>query len=96
MEGIGDTGSDRELEPEELEEILSKMKDSMQSDIRQAVVWNTLGSILLKTGRLQVQLHCYYSCLNNHFCHFHSLCGVALSLSIERYISFVIFVDNCS
>ncbi|XP_021908957.1 uncharacterized protein LOC110823008 isoform X2 [Carica papaya] len=53
LEGIGDTGSDRELEPEELEEILSKMKDSMQSDIRQAVVWNTLGSILLKTGRLQ-------------------------------------------
>ncbi|KAK9278719.1 hypothetical protein L1049_028295 [Liquidambar formosana] len=50
---LGDYGSDKELEPEELEEILSKMKESMQSDIRQAAVWNTLGLILLKTGRVQ-------------------------------------------
>lgn len=49
----GDHSADKELEPEELEEILSKMKDSMQSDIRQAAVWNTLGLILLRTGRLQ-------------------------------------------
>ncbi|RVW13367.1 UDP-N-acetylglucosamine--peptide N-acetylglucosaminyltransferase 110 kDa subunit [Vitis vinifera] len=49
----GDHSADKELEPEELEEILLKMKDSMQSDIRQAAVWNTLGLILLRTGRLQ-------------------------------------------
>lgn len=52
-EGSGDSSLDKELEPEELEEILSKLKESMQSDTRQAVVWNTLGSILLKSGRLQ-------------------------------------------
>jgi hypothetical protein len=32
----------------------------MQSDIRQAAVWNTLGFILLKTGRVQVQVPCFY------------------------------------
>ncbi|XVF11623.1 hypothetical protein REPUB_Repub08aG0043100 [Reevesia pubescens] len=53
LENSGDNGLDKELEHEELEEILSKLKDSMQSDIRQAGVWNTLGLILLKTGRLQ-------------------------------------------
>lgn len=46
---------DKEIGPEELEEILSKLKDSMQSDIRQTVLWNTLGLLLLKTGRLQVR-----------------------------------------
>ncbi|XP_057460173.1 probable UDP-N-acetylglucosamine--peptide N-acetylglucosaminyltransferase SPINDLY isoform X2 [Actinidia eriantha] len=49
----GDCNSERQLEPEELDEILSKLKESMKSDIRQASVWNTLGMILLKTGRLQ-------------------------------------------
>lgn len=52
----GDNSSDKELEPDELEEIISKLKESMQSDIRQAAVWNTLGLILLKSGRLQVQV----------------------------------------
>ncbi|KAF8378173.1 hypothetical protein HHK36_029510 [Tetracentron sinense] len=49
----GDNCSDKELAPEELEEILSKLKESVQSDIRQATVWNTLGLLFLKTGRLQ-------------------------------------------
>ncbi|KAK4568867.1 hypothetical protein RGQ29_004333 [Quercus rubra] len=53
LESSGDNNSDKELEPKELEEILSKLKESMQSDIRQAAVWNSLGLILLKTGRLQ-------------------------------------------
>ncbi|XP_057970397.1 probable UDP-N-acetylglucosamine--peptide N-acetylglucosaminyltransferase SPINDLY isoform X2 [Malania oleifera] len=49
----GDYGSDKELGSEELEEILSKLKESMQEDVRQAAVWNTLGLILLRTGRPQ-------------------------------------------
>ncbi|KAL5544015.1 hypothetical protein UlMin_007799 [Ulmus minor] len=53
LEATGDNSRDRELEPEELEEILSKLKESIKSDIRQAAVWNTLGLMLLKTGRLQ-------------------------------------------
>ncbi|OMP10384.1 Tetratricopeptide TPR-1 [Corchorus olitorius] len=53
LETSGDNVLEKELEREELEEILSKLKESMQSDIRQAGVWNTLGLILLKTGRLQ-------------------------------------------
>ncbi|KAJ7945770.1 Tetratricopeptide repeat (TPR)-containing protein [Quillaja saponaria] len=53
LETSGENNSDKELEPEELEEILSKLKESVHSDIRQAALWNTLGVILLKTGRLQ-------------------------------------------
>lgn len=53
LESSGDSNQDNELEPEELEEILSKLTESIQSDIRQAAVWNTLGLILLRTGRLQ-------------------------------------------
>lgn len=51
-----DNSSDKELEAEELEEILCKLKESMKSDIRQASVWNTLGMILLKSGRFQVKI----------------------------------------
>ncbi|KAL9261965.1 UDP-N-acetylglucosamine--peptide N-acetylglucosaminyltransferase 110 kDa subunit-like protein [Drosera capensis] len=54
--------SDKELEPEELEEIISKLKESMQSDIRQAAVWNTLGVTLLKTGGVQSSIS-VFSCL---------------------------------
>nr|KJB51157.1 hypothetical protein B456_008G204100 [Gossypium raimondii] len=56
LENSGDNVLDKELEPEELDEILSKLKESMQSDIRQAGVWNTLGLMLLKTGRLQTAI----------------------------------------
>lgn len=45
--------SDKELEPSELEEVLTRMKDSLHLDAKQAVVWNTLGLILLRTGRPQ-------------------------------------------
>ncbi|GAB2240865.1 hypothetical protein Droror1_Dr00021383 [Drosera rotundifolia] len=62
LESLGDSTSDKELEPEELEEIISKLKESMQSDIRQAAVWNTLGVTLLKTGRLQSSIS-VFSCL---------------------------------
>jgi tetratricopeptide (TPR) repeat protein len=53
IESSSENHSDKELESHELEEIISKLKESMQSDIRQAAVWNTLGFILLKTGRVQ-------------------------------------------
>ncbi|XP_009333902.1 probable UDP-N-acetylglucosamine--peptide N-acetylglucosaminyltransferase SPINDLY [Pyrus x bretschneideri] len=53
LETLGDGSFDKELEPQELDEINSKLKESMQSDVRQAALWNTLGLILLKTGRLQ-------------------------------------------
>lgn len=72
LENSGDNGLDKELEPEEIEEILSKLKESMQSDIRQAGVWNTLGLILLKTGRLQSAITILSSLLvlapDNHDC----------------------------
>lgn len=45
--------SDKELEADELQEILSKLKESVLSDVRQATIWNTLGVILLRTGRMQ-------------------------------------------
>ncbi|XP_028781850.1 probable UDP-N-acetylglucosamine--peptide N-acetylglucosaminyltransferase SEC isoform X2 [Neltuma alba] len=53
LESATENSSDKELEPQELEEILSKLKESVQSDIRRAAVWNALGFVLLKTGRLQ-------------------------------------------
>lgn len=56
LESSSENSSDKELEPHELKEILSKLKESVQFDIRQAAVWNTLGFILLKTGRVQVQV----------------------------------------
>ncbi|KAF9605020.1 hypothetical protein IFM89_013186 [Coptis chinensis] len=49
----GDGSSNKELEHEELGEILSKLKESMQVDIRQANIWNTLGLILLRSGRVE-------------------------------------------
>ncbi|GAV62560.1 TPR_1 domain-containing protein/TPR_2 domain-containing protein/TPR_11 domain-containing protein [Cephalotus follicularis] len=53
LESFGDNISDEELEPEELENILSKLTESMNSDSRQVLLWNTLGLLLLKTGRVQ-------------------------------------------
>lgn len=55
MDGFADSDSVKEIEGEELEEILSKLKDSMKLDVRQAVVWNTLGLMLLKAGCLMVK-----------------------------------------
>ncbi|GKU93193.1 hypothetical protein SLEP1_g6805 [Rubroshorea leprosula] len=72
QESLGDNTSDKELETEELEEILSKLKDSMESDIRQVAVWNSLGLMLLKTGRLQSAISVLSSLLelapNNYDC----------------------------
>lgn len=45
--------SEKEFEMDELGEILKKLKCSIESDTRQAAFWNTLGLILLRTGRLQ-------------------------------------------
>lgn len=53
LETLGECAADKELEPEELEEIVLKLKESVLTDIRQVPVWNTLGIILLKTGRLE-------------------------------------------
>ncbi|KAL6840012.1 hypothetical protein ACP4OV_029822 [Aristida adscensionis] len=44
---------DEELEAGELEEILIKMKSSVESDPRQAAVWNILGLVLLRAGQFQ-------------------------------------------
>ncbi|CAN8251807.1 unnamed protein product [Cochlearia groenlandica] len=52
VDGFGDTDSVKELEGEDLDEILSKLKDSIKLDVRQAAVWNTLGLMLLKAGCL--------------------------------------------
>ncbi|KAG8054290.1 hypothetical protein GUJ93_ZPchr0001g30474 [Zizania palustris] len=49
---MGDT-FDEELETGELDEILVKMKSSVESDPRQAAVWNILGLVLLRSGQLQ-------------------------------------------
>lgn len=54
LESCADGNSDKELQAEELEEILSKLKESVQSDSRQVAVWNSLGLILLKSGRIKV------------------------------------------
>ncbi|KAG0497271.1 hypothetical protein HPP92_001962 [Vanilla planifolia] len=45
--------SDKELESGELEEILTRLKESLQLDVKQAAVWNTLGLMLLRTSRPQ-------------------------------------------
>ncbi|KAF3499062.1 hypothetical protein F2Q69_00040087 [Brassica cretica] len=52
LDGFADSDSVKEIEGVELEEILSKLKDSMKLDVRQATVWNTLGLMLLKAGCL--------------------------------------------
>ncbi|TVU36116.1 hypothetical protein EJB05_18032 [Eragrostis curvula] len=44
---------DEELETGELDDILVKMKNSVESDPRQAAVWNILGLVLLRSGQLQ-------------------------------------------
>ncbi|KDP30989.1 hypothetical protein JCGZ_11365 [Jatropha curcas] len=72
LEYSADNSLDKELEAEELEEIISRLKESMQLDIRQAGVWNTLGLILLKSGRLQSAISVLSSLLaidtNNYDC----------------------------
>ncbi|KAL0441149.1 UNVERIFIED_CONTAM: hypothetical protein Sradi_0053800 [Sesamum radiatum] len=63
LESLENCSSDKELEPQELDEICSRLRESMESDIRQASVWNTLGLILLRTGRLQSAISVFSSLL---------------------------------
>lgn len=58
-----DYSLDKELGTKELEEIIFKLKESMNSDMKQASVWNTLGMILLKSGRLQNAISVFSSLL---------------------------------
>ncbi|CAO2181998.1 unnamed protein product [Urochloa humidicola] len=44
---------DEELETGEVDEILVKLKSSVESDHRQAAVWNILGLVLLRGGQIQ-------------------------------------------
>ncbi|XP_042499019.1 probable UDP-N-acetylglucosamine--peptide N-acetylglucosaminyltransferase SPINDLY [Macadamia integrifolia] len=74
----GDNGSDKELAPEELEEILLKLKESVESDVRQAAVWNTLGLILLRTGRLQSAISVLSSLLSVTPDHLDSLANLGI------------------
>lgn len=73
MDGFGDTDSVKELEGEELEEILSKLKDSIKLDVRQAAVWNTLGLMLLKAGCLMVK---FFTMLVDY--QYNSFCDIVL------------------
>ncbi|KAL5998315.1 hypothetical protein ACLOJK_009255 [Asimina triloba] len=79
--------SDKELESEELDDILRKLRDSVQSDVRQATVWNTLGLILLRTGRLQSAISVLSSLLALAPDHLDALAnlGLAYLQCIETY-----------
>ncbi|PIN27038.1 Protein O-GlcNAc transferase [Handroanthus impetiginosus] len=63
LESLENCSSDKELEPQELDEICLKLRESMDSDVRQASVWNILGLILLRTGRLQSAISVFSSLL---------------------------------
>ncbi|KAH6770532.1 tetratricopeptide repeat protein [Perilla frutescens var. hirtella] len=63
LESLENSSSDKELEPHELDEICCKLRESIESDVRQASVWNTLGLILLRTGRLQSAISVFSSLL---------------------------------
>ncbi|CAN1291498.1 Probable UDP-N-acetylglucosamine--peptide N-acetylglucosaminyltransferase SEC [Linum perenne] len=72
LENFPDSNLDKELGPDELGEVLSKLKDSMHTDVRQEAIWNTLGLILLKSGRFQNAISVFSSLLaadpNNFDC----------------------------
>lgn len=52
MSQLGNSGN--ELRKEELEGVTSKVREGLQADSGQATLWNTMGLLLLRTGRLQV------------------------------------------
>ncbi|CAA2939586.1 probable UDP-N-acetylglucosamine--peptide N-acetylglucosaminyltransferase SPINDLY isoform X1 [Olea europaea subsp. europaea] len=64
LESLENCSLDKELEPQELDEICFKLRESIRSDVRQAPVWNTLGLILIKTGRLQGAISVFSSLLD--------------------------------
>uniref|UniRef100_A0A0D6R803 UDP-N-acetylglucosamine--peptide N-acetylglucosaminyltransferase SPINDLY n=1 Tax=Araucaria cunninghamii TaxID=56994 RepID=A0A0D6R803_ARACU len=45
--------SDKDLQEDEIEDMVSKLRESVQGDDRYASVWNTLGLLLLRTGHVQ-------------------------------------------
>jgi hypothetical protein len=47
---------DEELDTGELDEILVKLKSSVELDPRQAAVWNILGLVLLRGSQIQVPI----------------------------------------
>jgi hypothetical protein len=51
---------DEELETGDLDDILVKMKNSVESDPRQAAVWNILGLVLLRGGQLKVEYNSFH------------------------------------
>ncbi|KAM3374589.1 putative UDP-N-acetylglucosamine-peptide N-acetylglucosaminyltransferase SPINDLY isoform X1 [Capsicum galapagoense] len=61
---LEDCSSDKELDPEELENILAKLKEAVKSDVRQVSIWNALGIILLRTGRLQSAISVFSTLLD--------------------------------
>ncbi|MCD9558984.1 hypothetical protein HAX54_016693 [Datura stramonium] len=61
---LEDCSSDEELDPEELENILAKLKEAVKSDVRQVSIWNALGIILLRTGRLQSAISVFSTLLD--------------------------------
>ncbi|XP_060170813.1 probable UDP-N-acetylglucosamine--peptide N-acetylglucosaminyltransferase SPINDLY isoform X2 [Lycium barbarum] len=61
---LEDCNSDEELEPEELENILAKLKEAVKSDVRQVSIWSSLGIILLRTGRLQSAISVFSTLLD--------------------------------
>ncbi|XP_075100003.1 uncharacterized protein LOC107777220 [Nicotiana tabacum] len=61
---LEDCSSDEELDPEELENILAKLKEAVKSDVTQVSIWNALGIILLRTGRLQVAISVFSTLLD--------------------------------
>ncbi|KAL8464731.1 hypothetical protein ACS0TY_034297 [Phlomoides rotata] len=63
LESLENCSSEEELEPHELDEIFSKLREAIESDVRQASVWNILGLILLRTGRLQSAISVFSSLL---------------------------------
>ncbi|KAK4375829.1 hypothetical protein RND71_006506 [Anisodus tanguticus] len=61
---LEDCNSDEELGPEELENILAKVKEAVKSDVRQVSIWNALGIVLLRTGRLQSAISVFSTLLD--------------------------------
>ncbi|XP_019245031.1 PREDICTED: probable UDP-N-acetylglucosamine--peptide N-acetylglucosaminyltransferase SPINDLY isoform X2 [Nicotiana attenuata] len=61
---LEDCSSDEELDPEEIENILAKLKEAVKSDVTQVSIWNTLGVILLRIGRLQSAISVFSTLLD--------------------------------
>ncbi|KAK9113562.1 hypothetical protein Syun_020359 [Stephania yunnanensis] len=76
---LGDSGSNKELAPEELNEIISNLRKSVEVNVRQAAVWNTFGIILLKTGRLENAISVFSSLLEVVSDHLDALANLGIA-----------------